>query len=266
MASGYSETGRTVSIGRIFSRTFGAIGSNPAVMLLIAFVIGALPQTVISYYQQTLEGPMRAGLVRQRDYYIVMILGLLANMVLGLIVQGGLVRATMTAAEGHRATLGECLSTGLRRALPLLGLAIVMGLGLILGFALLIVPGVILYLVWSVAVPVTVVERRGVIESLGRSGELTKGARGTIFALFVIVWAIMLAATMVASAAVMAIYGLQGFARALQSGLPVAFFIVNGVVTTLVSVFTSALPTALYVELRDWKEGPTGETLSDIFA
>lgn len=266
MATAYSETGRSVSIGRVFSRTFGAIASNPGVMLLIAFVFGALPQTLISYYQQTLQAPMRAGLVRPRDYFIVAGLGMLANMMLGLIVQGGLVRATMSAAEGERATLGQCLATGLRRALPLLGLAILMGLGIGIGFLLLIVPGVLLYLMWSVAVPVTVVERRGVIESLGRSGELTKGARGTIFALFVILWAVMIGAEMVTGAAVVAIYGIQGFARVAQDGLPIAFFVVTGLIATAVAVFASAIPTALYVELRDWKEGPSGEALSDIFA
>lgn len=266
MAMAYDQTGRSVSIGRILSRTFGAIASNPGVMLLIAFVFGALPSTAISYYQETLDGPMRAGLVSTRDYFTLVVLGALANMVLNLIVQGGLVRATMTAAEGDRATLGECLTTGLRRALPLLGVAILSGLGIGLGFLLLIVPGVILYLIWSVAIPVAVVERHGVIGSLRRSSELTSGAKGSIFALMLIVWGIMLAAAMVSGAAMVAIYGVQGLATAVQNGLPIAFFIVNALVSTVVTVFASAIPTALYVELREWKDGPIDETLSDIFA
>ena len=266
MATGYNQIGRSVSIGRVLSRTFGAITSNPGVMLLIAFVFGALPQTAISYYQQTLDAPMRAGLLRPRDYFTIVILAALANMVLNLIVQGGLVRATMTAAEGGRATLGECLSTGLRRALPLLGVAVLSALGIGFGFLLLIVPGVILYLMWSVAIPVAVVERRGVIGSLSRSNELTSGAKGTIFALMLIVWVIMMAAAMVSGAAMVAIYGVQGLAAVVQNGLPLGFLIVNGLVSTVVTVFASAIPTALYVELREWKEGAIGESLSDIFA
>ena len=266
MATSYSETGRSVSIGRILSRTFGAIGSNPGVMLTIAFLFGALPQTAIGYYQQTLAEPLRVGAVSTRDYFIVVALSGLANMALGLIVQGGLVRATMTAAEGDRATLGECLSTGLRRALPLLGVAILSTLGIGFGFVLLIVPGVILYLMWSVVIPVAVVERHGVLGSFSRSAELTKGAKGTIFALMLIVWVIALAATMVSGAAMVAIYGVQGLALAIQSGLPIAFVIVQGLIATAVAVFSSAIPTALYVELREWKEGAIGQTLADIFA
>jgi hypothetical protein len=266
MATTFGQAGRSVSIGRVLSRTFSAIGSNPGVMLTIAFLFGAVPQTAIAYYQQTLAEPLRTGIIRPRDYFTVVILSGLANMVLSLIVQGGLVRATMTAAEGGRATLAECLSTGLRRALPLLGVAILSTLGIAFGFALLIVPGVIVYLMWSVAIPVAVVERHGVIGSLGRSAELTKGAKGSIFALMLIVWVIMIAATMVSGAAVVAIYGVQGLAHAVQSGLPIAFLIVQGLISTVVAVFASAIPTALYVEVREWKEGASGETLSDIFA
>ncbi|WP_299422254.1 hypothetical protein [Sphingomonas bacterium] len=266
MAAEYNQTGRSVSIGRILSRTFSAIGSNPGVMLTIAFVFGALPSTAISYYQQTLAEPLRTGALRPRDYFIILALSALANMVLNLIVQGGLVRATMTAAEGDRATLGECLGTGLRRALPLLGVAILGGLGISLGFLLLIVPGVILYLMWSVVGPVVVVERHGVIGSLSRSSELTSGAKGSIFALMLIVWVVLIGATMVSGAAMVAIYGVQGLARAVQDGLPIAFLIVQGLIATVTTVFASAIPTALYVELREWKEGAIGESLSDIFA
>lgn len=266
MAATFSETGRSVSIGRILSRTFSAIGSNPVVMLSIAFLFGALPATAINYYEQTLAEPLRTGALSVRDYFIIVALATLANMVLNLIVQGGLVRATMAASEGDRATLGECLSTGVRRALPLLGVALLSTLAIALGFVLLIVPGVILYLMWSVVGPVAVVERHGVIGSLGRSAELTKGAKGTIFALMLIVWVIIIAAGAVSGVAMVAIYGVQGLARAVQDGLPIAFLIVQGLVSTVVTVFASAIPTALYVELREWKEGAIGETLNDIFA
>jgi hypothetical protein len=266
MAAVYSETGRSVSIGRVFSRTFAAIGASPVVMLAIAFLLGAAPQTAIAYYQQTLATSMRLGLVRPRDYFIVVILATIANMLLSLIVQGGLVRATISAAEGRRASFADCVATGLRRALPVLGVAIVLGLGTIVGLVLLIVPGVIVYIMWSVAIPVTVVERRGVFGSLGRSAALTRGARGPIFALTVLVWVVILAAGMVSGAAMVAIYGLQGLGAALRDGVPLGFLIVNGLIGTLVAVFTSAVPTALYVELRDWKDGPSREALSDIFA
>ena len=44
--------------------------------------------------------------------------------------------------------------------IPLIGLSILVAIGVVLGFVFLIVPGVILYLTWSVAAPALVEERR----------------------------------------------------------------------------------------------------------
>lgn len=261
MATEYSQTGRSVSIGRILSRTFSAITGNPGVMLLIAFVFGAIPQTAIDYYQQFRVDPVDPG-----GLLVVVLVGSFASLVFNLIVQGALVRATMAEIEGERATLGECLATGLSRSLPLLGVAMLTGLGISVGFLLLIVPGIIFYLMWSVAVPVTVIERRGVVESMSRSGDLTAGARGTIFALMLIVGVVTVGAGMISGAVSSAIDGVDGIAQTVRDGLPIAFLVVNAVVTTLATMFASAVPTALYVELREWKEGEIGESLADIFA
>lgn len=265
MASAYGQTGRSVSVGRILSRTFGAIGGNPGVMLAIALLFGGLPQTGIAYLQEVWSRPDQLVAVGFGTAIALMLLAAFGSMVFGLIVQGGLVRATMAEMEGDRATLGECLATGLRRALPLLGIAILSGLGIMLGFLLLIVPGVIFLLMWSVAVPVTVIERRGVIESMSRSGDLTAGARGSIFAVMVLVWVVNMAAGLVSGAATLAIYG-DGLASTIQEGFPVAFIAINAVTMTAATVFAAAVPTAIYVELREWKEGPLADTLADIFA
>jgi hypothetical protein len=150
----------------------------------------------------------------------------------------------MASSEGSKATLGECLATGLRRSLPLLGVAFLSGLGIGFGLLLLVVPGVFLLLMWSVAAPVTVAERRGVIESMGRSSELTSGARWNILALFLIIWVIMFAASSISGAVMIVVYGFQGLATAMKDGVPVAFFAINAVISTVVTVFAAAMPTS----------------------
>lgn len=50
----------------------------------------------------------------------------------------------------------------------------------------LIVPGIILWLGWSMSVPVLIQERRGVFGSMSRSRALTKGNRWSLFGLFLI--------------------------------------------------------------------------------
>ena len=74
--------------------------------------------------------------------------------------------------------------------MPLLGLGIVAGIAIGIGFLLLIVPGLILMTIWSVAAPVLVLERAGVFASLGRSRELVRGNGWQVFGVIVAIFAI----------------------------------------------------------------------------
>ncbi|MBN8816441.1 MAG: hypothetical protein J0J06_13455 [Sphingomonas sp.] len=265
MAAVYNLSGGSVSIGRILSRTLGAITGNPGVMLGIAFLFGALPQTALGYLQ-TLASTGQLAPIDTGATVVIAILAALIGIVLAMIVQGGLVRATMTEIEGERATFSQCVVSGFSRALPMLGIGILVALGVGVGFLLLIVPGVIFYLMWSVSIPVTVVERRSVIDSMSRSSDLTSGARGIIFALMLIIWVLTIGAGLISGMVGTAITGLEVATPAMRDWLQFAALAADAVVTTLVTVFASAIPTALYVELREWKEGPIADTLSDIFA
>ncbi|MES2054644.1 MAG: hypothetical protein V4564_01785 [Pseudomonadota bacterium] len=170
-----------VSVGRIMNRSFAAIGANPLVMLSIAFLFGALPSVIIAYFNQRLQISLVGQPNGVRDSAILTMGSAIIGLVLSMIVQGALVRATMAHSEGRRASFGESVVAGLRVVLPLIGLSLIVGFSIGFGLLLLIVPGVILYLIWSVAAPVLVEERSGVFGALGRSRSLTKGARWKIF-------------------------------------------------------------------------------------
>jgi len=64
---------------------------------------------------------------------------------------------------------------------PVIGMTMLIGLGAGLALFALIVPGVLLFIMWSLAVPVKVLENKGASESMSRSSELTQGSRGRIF-------------------------------------------------------------------------------------
>ena len=59
----------------------------------------------------------------------------------------------------------------------LIVVGILAGIAIAIGFVLLIIPGLFLITIWSVIVPVIVIERTGVFDSFGRSRELVKGQR-----------------------------------------------------------------------------------------
>jgi hypothetical protein len=120
------------------------------------------------------------------------LLALLLSLIATTLFTGMVVELVSDVQDGRRDhSAGELL----RAATPVLGqlilVGIVAGIGILIGFLLIIVPGLILITIWSVAAPVVVLERPGVFAALGRSRELVRGngwqVFGVIFVLFFLV-------------------------------------------------------------------------------
>ena len=71
--------------------------------------------------------------------------------------------------------------------LPLMAVSVLFAIGLTIGFVLLIIPGLILLVMWSVVAPVTVLERPGVFAAFGRSRALVRGNGWNVFGVIAIV-------------------------------------------------------------------------------
>ncbi|MFZ5796078.1 MAG: hypothetical protein ACRCS5_01345 [Sphingomonas sp.] len=253
---------RRVSIGRIFNRAFSTIGSNPLTIFGISFLFGALPSVILDAILQSRQATQNAPF----DFTTLLLTAGIAVLTLAFtfLAQGALVRATVAYSDGQPVSFAESALAGLRKILPLLGLAILLGLIVMFGLALLIVPGIILYLVLSVATPALVEENCGIFGAFGRSAALTKGARWNIFALELVVLVIYWIISAVVGLLVVALVGFQGFANAAQ-GLSIGFLAISAVSSTLAITIVSTIQTSLYVELRNWKDGPATEALTDIF-
>lgn len=72
-------------------------------------------------------------------------------------------------------TVTEVLNISWRDVFPLLGLMIIVGIILMVGFVLFIIPGIYLMVVLSLSIPALFFERKGIIESMGRSFRIIKG-------------------------------------------------------------------------------------------
>lgn len=256
---------RTVSIGRLLSRAFGTIGSNPVATLGIAFLFGALPSMLIAYAVQTFgtDAFMALGTAAVIG---ISVFTVLTTVMLAMITQGALVRATVAYSEGRKASLGESAMAGLRVALFLFLLGLLSALGIALGLLFIIVPGIILYIMWSVAAPALVEERLGPIRALGRSSDLTRGARWKIFGLTLVILVLYwLFSALIAMLSVMWYGGMTEFAASSAGGMPLGYMLINTIAGTITSAIWGVIQTSLYVELRDWKDGPRTEALADIF-
>jgi hypothetical protein len=82
---------------------------------------------------------------------------------------------------------------------PLAGVSILFGLATAVGFLLLIIPGLILTVIWSVVAPVTVLERPGVFAAFGRSRDLVRGNGWNVFGVIVLVFLSVLVVSIAAA-------------------------------------------------------------------
>ena len=135
-----------------------------------------------------------------------------------------------------------------------------------LGLLLLVVPGVLLMAMWSVAVPVMAEERRGVLAALRRSRDLTRGALAPICAVVILVFGSYVVAKLALEAIIEALGG--GPFEGLEQGRR-GFGALYWAAVTAQAILTAvlyAIYAALFIELRDWKDGPAADRLADKFS
>lgn len=256
---------RRFEIGRVISGTFGVIGRNFGAFALMALLLGGLPNLLVSFGQLWIAGGVKTF---SPQVFAGSAVGLIVMMVAAFVLQAAIVHATVADLNGRRVVVGESLKAGLSNWLPLLGLAILMGLGLMLGFLLLIVPGIILAVMWSVAVPAKVVEKIGVTDAFQRSRDLTRGRRWAIFGLFVIyVIALWIVEALIMAAAMPFILS-KGLPTPDSVGLTTvnaATMIASALIATITTLVSTAGGATLYSELRGTREGVGPEAMASVF-
>lgn len=107
----------------------------------------------------------------------------------------------------------------------------------VVGAILLLAPGIYLLAVWSVAVPVVVLERPGGLRALGRSSDLVRGNRWRVLGVTVLFWVTLGAGGR--------LLGLAGHVAGHGSGLAAQL-----IAATLIAPIPLLGATALYFELR----------------
>ena len=108
---------------------------------------------------------------------------------LSVLYQGMVVNLVQDVQDGRRDhSIGELIRSVEPVFWPLVAVSILFGLGVGVGFILLIIPGLILLVMWAVVAPVTVLERPGVFAAFGRSRELVRGNGWNVFAVILLVF------------------------------------------------------------------------------
>jgi hypothetical protein len=255
-----------VSVGRVISRAFGFIASSPGIALGSAVLFGAVPSVlsqVVTFGSLGNSDGATSALVA--GYGLLQSLITLVSLVFSGLMQATITRGLVIEHEGGRPSFGQCLAGGLRFALPIVVFMVVWWIALVFGLVLLIVPGLILLTMWSVAIPAMVEENTGIFGAFGRSRELTRGSRWRIFGLLIML--------LVLFYLILAIIGLLGFSATALTDLessaaaPPLMFLIGAALSGVVfNLLWSTIQPSLFVELRDAKEGGGTGDLHQVFA
>jgi len=113
-----------------------------------------------------------------------------------MMAHGATVVAVSQIQLGRETDIGAAFTSIRPRIGELIVLSLNIGVRVMVGTLLLIVPGILLALRYSLAIPVAVLEQCGVSDSLSRSATLTKGHRGRILLIYVLLYVLILIAGM----------------------------------------------------------------------
>jgi membrane-anchored glycerophosphoryl diester phosphodiesterase (GDPDase) len=174
----------------------------------------------------------------------------LLSIVLVPFVEGAITLAAIDLALGRPVSLSSTFRQVLRRYWPLLGLALLAVLLVPVFFCLPVFVWILVR--WSVAVPALLAERRGPVQAIQRSWELTRDNWWRLFGILLVVLLIQIVLNSV-----------LGFAALpIAIAIPFVSNVVRGAVAVTVSTLGSALVTPvlylsvvlLYFDLRIRKE------------
>ena len=252
-----------IDIGRVITRTFEAAWGNFGSFFIASALLAGVPAFFWQYWmmaglESALDDPAE---IMRWSYWGPFFVGLLVMMVAWALLQGVLVRSTVFFLSGRAPDVRQSVLVALRLILPIIAVSIVVTVLFALGLICLIVPGLMIYCAFIVAVPVLVEERGGIFASIERSRDLTRGSRKRIFVIVFVFWVL----SFMLSSALGAFNGLSTMGDYSALPNPILAGLVAAVSSAISSVIVAVSISALYVELRNVKEGASTNDLAAVF-
>ena len=213
-----NDMNQKLDVGGTLSQIFSTYGAQAGVLLPVAFGLFV----VVAIVNAIIVGS-----------FILFPLGLAVSVVAGTLYQGVVVGLVKDVQDGRRdSTVGDLIDATWPVVLPLIGVAILAGIAIAIGFLLLVVPGLILLTIWAVIAPVIVVEHSGVMDSFGRSRELVRGNGWQVFGVIFVVFLI--------TAVVGAILGAIGAGISDSVGMRILFNLIASTLTAPIAALAAA--------------------------
>ena len=238
LAGGLGLVRPAFSVSEVLSDTCSIVFSNLLPFLFMAALVYA-PVVAASV------------LVAAGGGRLAVVFDALVALLAAPLITGALTYGVAQELRKRQATVADCLRIGLGSTVHVLAISFLEGLALFFGFVACVVPGLFLLSALSVAVPVTIEERPGILASLKRSFELTEGVRLPIFGVMIL---IIIAGALV-QRALMYFLG----------GTPFGGAIPLAVVRMVDTIFEATAAAVIYYRLRSAREGVELSSLTSVF-
>ena len=246
------------TLGEILSAAFNIYKANASKLLLIVAVV-VVP---LSFIGALFSGVVFAGtkhtvLLFDRPVQVIdrsfglVLAGALVTAVISVIItamlQAAILRAAAQATIGDPVDAEESYRFGFKRLGSVILVSVLVGLAVVGGFILLIIPGIIFLVLFSVSIPVLIVENRRGREAMSRSWNLAKGHFWHAFGVIIV-------AGLITGA-------ISGIIGAIGGSEWVIRWIFSAIAQILTAPFTALVSVLLYLDLRSRSEALTADAL-----
>jgi hypothetical protein len=245
---------RPLSTGELLDRTFSLYRDHFGLFVGIF----AIPYLIVFAYNCV--GLVFQSPSTQLTNVLATMAWSLGALFLTLVVSAASQAATIVAVSNlhldRPASVADSFARVKGDVLGVMVLSFIVSFVSILGCFFLLVPGILLFIMWSLAVPAKVLEHQGIFDSMSRSMELTKGGWGRIFVIGLLVLCLVFAVTMLFQWPVMiaAGFSLRGGLQRMAPGWQLALFVTNFIARSLVGALASIAISLVYYDQRVRKE------------
>lgn len=246
---------RPLNTGELLDRTFFLYRSHFALFLGIF----ALPHLCVLAFQclafafRTSGNPLSNALVTSGFLLLAGVLGIVAAAA----SQAATVVAVSQVHLDRPASVTDSFSKVKSQIAGVIGLSLRVGFFVGLWSLLLIVPGILKAIQWSLAVPAKVLENKSAGDAMSRSSELSKGNRGRIFVIWFLFMVLSIGVSMLLQWPIQIAAGAARGAAAMQQaavGWQIASLVATFISTCLVGPLATIAFSLVYYDERVRKE------------
>jgi hypothetical protein len=257
----FEKPNRELFLGEIISGTFRLYMSRFLLFYLPLLVAGLISGTLISalFLSFPLPTPPATGAPTTAVFQwigsffstliAIVVFGGIVSWVIGSIAIGMVVKGASDVIEKGKGNLQESFNFAVSKLPSLLVASIITGVVILVGFLLLVIPGIILMIMFSLVVPAIIIEQKGAFDSLNRSSKLVSHRWFETFALLIVIVLIIVVISLTTSFVLLPSYF---YFAAPSYGNGVAFAIrllINSIVSSFVSPILPLAETLLYYSM-----------------